>query len=108
MSDLQVRSQPCGISKRIEFNVNTFYFRRNYPMNQQATASQKSRTEQETENEANRLREQVDAALAAVSSRSPDEVESLQTAADRIERAARDLGDALRELARQRKSPDFL
>ena len=77
-------------------------------MNQQATASQKSRAEQETENEANRLREQVDAALAAVTSRSPDEVDSLQSAADRIERAARDLSDALRELSRQRKSPELL
>ena len=76
-------------------------------MNQQATASQKSRAEQETENEANRLREQVDAALAAVISRSPDEVESLQSAADRIERAARDLADAVRELARQRKNPEI-
>ena len=77
-------------------------------MNQQATASQKTRAEQETENEANRLREQVDDALAAVASRSPDEVESLQTAADRIERAARDLADVLRQLAQQRKSPDIL
>jgi hypothetical protein len=77
-------------------------------MNQQATASQKTRAEQETENEANRLREQVDAALLAVVSRSPDEVESLQTAADRIERAARDLADALRQLAEQRNSPDIL
>jgi len=76
-------------------------------MNQQATASQKTRAEQETENEANRLRDQVDAALAAVISRSPDEVESLQTAADRIERAARDLADAVRELARQRQSPEI-
>ena len=76
-------------------------------MNQQAIASKKSRAEQETENEANRLREQVDAALAAVVSRSPDEVESLQTAADRIERAARDLADAVRELARQRQSPEI-
>jgi hypothetical protein len=76
-------------------------------MNQQATASQRTRAEQETENEANRLREQVDAALAAVISRSPDEVESLQTAADRLERAARDLSDALRELARQRKTPEL-
>ncbi|HJT29044.1 MAG TPA: hypothetical protein VJ784_16650 [Pyrinomonadaceae bacterium] len=50
----------------------------------------------------------MDAALAAVISRSPDEVESLQTAADRIERAARDLADAVRELARQRKSPELL
>lgn len=77
-------------------------------MNQQATASKKSRAEQETENEANRLREQVDDALAAVVSRSPDEVESLRSAADRIERAARDLADALRQLAEQRKSPDIL
>ena len=77
-------------------------------MNQQATASQKTRAEQETENEANRLREQVDAALLAVVSRSPDEVESLQSAADRIERAARDLADALRQLAQQRNSPDIL
>jgi hypothetical protein len=77
-------------------------------MNQQAIASQRTRAEQETENEANRLREQVDAALIAVASRSPDEVESLQTAADRIERAARDLADVLRQLAQQRKAPDLL
>jgi hypothetical protein len=50
----------------------------------------------------------VDDALAAVVSRSPDEVESLQSAADRIERAARDLADALRQLAEQRKTPDIL
>ena len=76
-------------------------------MNQQATVPQKTRAEQETENEANRLREQVDDALAAVISRSPDEIESLQTAADRIERAARDLSDALREVARQRRTPEI-
>ena len=76
-------------------------------MNQQATASQKTRSEQETENEANRLREQIDTALSAVAVRSPDEVESLQSAADRIERAARDLSDALRQLAQQRRIPDI-
>ena len=76
-------------------------------MNQQATASQKTRSEQETENEANRLREQIDEALVVVASRSPDEIESLQTAADRIERAARDLSDALRQLAQQRRAPDI-
>jgi hypothetical protein len=108
MSDLQSRSQPCGISKRIELDVNTFYFRSEYPpMNQQATASQKSRAEQETENEANRLREQVDTALAIVISRAPEDIESLQTAADRIERAARDLADTLREVARQRRTPEI-
>lgn len=72
----------------------------------QATASQKSRAEQETENEANRLREQVEAALAAVASRSPDDIDSILTAADRIERAARDLSVALRQLAQQRKAAD--
>lgn len=75
-------------------------------MNQQATASQKTHAEQETENEANRLREQVEAALAAVASRSSDEVQSLEMAADRIERAARDLADALRQLADQRRATD--
>lgn len=75
-------------------------------MNQQAVASQKSRAEQETENEANRLREQVDAAMSSVAQRSPDEIDALQTAADRIERAARDLGDALRELAEQRRATE--
>jgi hypothetical protein len=81
-------------------------FRNDFSMNQQAAASQKSRAEQETENEANRLREQVQAALAVVTQRSPDEVDALQTAADRIERAARDLADALRELAQQRRATD--
>ena len=77
-------------------------------MNQQATASQKTRAEQETENEANRLREQIDEALAIVVSRSPDEIDSLDSAADRIERAARDLSDVLRQLAQQRKLPDIV
>ncbi|HEU0254145.1 MAG TPA: hypothetical protein VFR12_14015 [Pyrinomonadaceae bacterium] len=54
------------------------------------------------------MREQVDAALIAVASRSPDEVESLTFAADRIERAARDLADALRQLAQQRRAPEDL
>jgi hypothetical protein len=75
-------------------------------MNQQAAAFQKTRAEQETENEANRLREQVEAALAVVALRSPEEIDSLQMAADRIERAARDLADALRQLAQQRKAPE--
>ena len=74
-------------------------------MNQQAAASQKSRAEQETENEANRLRDEVEAALAVVALRSPDEVDSLQMAADRIERAARDLADAVRQIAEQLQAP---
>ena len=42
----------------------------------------------------------------AVAQRSPDEFEALQSAADRIERAARDLADALRELADQRQATE--
>ena len=75
-------------------------------MNQQAAASQKSRAEQETENEANRLREQVDGALSLVAQRSRDDIDALRTAADRIERAARDLADALRQLAQQRRAAE--
>ena len=75
-------------------------------MNQQAAASQKTRAEQETENEANRLREQVDEALSLVALRSPDDADALQTVADRIERAARDLAVALRELAQRRTTEE--
>lgn len=73
-------------------------------MNKQVTASQMTRSEQETENEANRLIAQVESALAAVALRLPDEDDSLESTADRIERAARDLADALRGLAHERKA----
>jgi len=110
MSDLQVTNEPGNNHARSSLTQNKYifcpfeYFQ---AMNQQATASQKTRSEQETENEANRLREQIDEALVVVASRSPDEIESLQTAADRIERAARDLSDALRQLAQQRRAPEI-
>jgi glucose-6-phosphate-specific signal transduction histidine kinase len=48
----------------------------------------------------------VDIALSTIAQRSPDEFEALQTAADRIERAARDLADAVRQLAQQRRATD--
>jgi hypothetical protein len=73
-------------------------------MNKQATASRMTRSEHETENEANRLISQIEAALAAVAMRSPHEVDSLESTADRIERAARDLAVALRGLAQERKT----
>ncbi|HEY8227141.1 MAG TPA: hypothetical protein VIG25_17840 [Pyrinomonadaceae bacterium] len=73
-------------------------------MNNRSAARPMTLAEQETENEANRLTEQVEAALAAVALRSPDSDETLEGCADRIERAARDLSDALRELAKQRKA----
>lgn len=61
-----------------------------------------SRGEKETETEAARLIELIEEALAAVAV-SSTEVESLEAVADRMERAARDLSDALRELAEQRR-----
>jgi hypothetical protein len=63
-----------------------------------------TRGEKETETEAARLIEHVEEALAAVAVRSYDATESLDGIADRIERAARDLSTALRELALQRRT----
>ena len=62
-----------------------------------------TRGEQETETEATRLIELIEAALAIVTVRSSGEVDSLEASADRIERAARDLSVALRELAHERR-----
>lgn len=63
-----------------------------------------SRAEQETETAAERLHTQIEAALAAVTVPSDDGTEELEACADRLERAARDLAMALRELAKQRSS----
>jgi hypothetical protein len=60
--------------------------------------------ERETENEAHRLTEHIESALAAVAMRSRNDIDSIEAAADRIERAARDLVFALRELARERST----
>jgi len=62
-----------------------------------------SRSEKETETEAARLIEHIEEALAIVSIRSTTDLESLDGVADRIERAARDLSVALRELAHERR-----
>ena len=62
-----------------------------------------TRGEQETETEATRLIELIEDALAVVAIRSSGDIDSLEASADRIERAARDLSVALRELAHQRR-----
>jgi hypothetical protein len=62
-----------------------------------------TRAEQETQAEAQRLRTQIEAALAAVTMRSGDDTDDLDGHAARIERAARDLAVALRELSRERQ-----
>ena len=64
---------------------------------------QLTRGEQETETEATRLIELIEEALSVVAIQSSD-VDSLEAVADRIERAARDLSVALRELAHERKN----
>ena len=61
-----------------------------------------TRGEQETETEATRLIELIEDALSVVAIQS-SEVDSLEAVADRIERAARDLSVALRELAHERR-----
>ncbi|MDQ3804379.1 MAG: hypothetical protein M3416_11175 [Acidobacteriota bacterium] len=63
-----------------------------------------TRAEQEVQSAAERLTAQIDDALAAVSSKSPEGGDDLDATADRLERAARDLSVALRELAEERKN----
>lgn len=62
---------------------------------------QMSRGEQEAETEAARLVELIEGALAAVAV--PSEIDTLEAVADRIERAARDMVAAVRELAHERR-----
>ena len=63
-----------------------------------------TRGEKETETEATRLIELIEDSLALVAVRSSSDIDSLEAIADRIERAARDLSVALRELAHDRRN----
>jgi hypothetical protein len=62
---------------------------------------QLNRGEREVATAATRLVEMIEDALTVVPQHSSGEMDSLEAAADRIERAARDLSGALRELARE-------
>ena len=68
-----------------------------------AGARQLPPAEQETESAAERLLTQIADARSTVLNRTSDDAE-LEACADRIERAARDLSAALRELARRRRN----
>lgn len=73
-------------------------------MNMRANSPvQLTRAEQETQKEAERLTAHIESALAAVAVRSTSDPEELDARADRLERAARDLSVALREMARERR-----
>lgn len=63
-----------------------------------------TRAEKETQTEAERLTTQIEHAMTAVSVRSQTDIEELEACADRLERAARDLAVALRELAKERRT----
>ncbi len=69
-------------------------------------SKQLTRAEQEVQSAAERLTAQIDDALAAVGVKSPEGVDDLEAVADRLERAARDLSVALRELAEERKNKE--
>lgn len=73
-------------------------------MNPETLTPQLTRAERETETAARRLVEQTENALAAVAVRSRTDIEELEACAARLERAARDLAVALRELARERRN----
>ncbi|HEX8137336.1 MAG TPA: hypothetical protein VF544_07075 [Pyrinomonadaceae bacterium] len=74
-------------------------------MNKQSKISDfpMTRAEQEAETEARRVTGQIEEALAAVAVRTNTDTDGLEACADRLERAARDLVVALRELARERR-----
>lgn len=65
--------------------------------------AQLTRAEQETATAAERLSGQINDALAAVTARTSD-TDELEASARRLERAARDMAVALRELARERRN----
>lgn len=62
-----------------------------------------TRAEREVETGAARVNELAEEALVMVAVRSVQRIDDLDTSADRIERAARDLSVALRELAHERR-----
>jgi hypothetical protein len=62
-----------------------------------------TRAEKETESAAERLTSQIEDARAAVSKHSASDIDELEACSDRLERAARDLATALRELAHERR-----
>jgi hypothetical protein len=72
-------------------------------MTPETTTHHLTRAEQEAESEAKRLVTQIDDALAIVTLRKHS-TDDLEACADRLERAARDLSVALREIARERSS----
>lgn len=72
-------------------------------MDARVAKSQMSRAEQETETEAKRLTTHVERALDAVALRSKTDTEELEACADALERSARNLVAALRELAIERR-----
>jgi prefoldin subunit 5 len=66
--------------------------------------TQMTRAEKETESAAERLTSQIEDARAAVSGHSISDIDELEACADRLERAARDLATALRELSHERRA----
>ena len=70
----------------------------------EVTSAPQTRAEKETQTEAERLTTQIEHALTAVRVRSRNDIEELEACAARLERAARDLAVALRELARERRT----
>ena len=66
------------------------------------TPRQLTRAEREVQTAAERLTVQIEDALAAITIHAPESGDDLDACADRLERAARDMAVALRELAEQR------
>jgi hypothetical protein len=66
------------------------------------TPRQLTRAEREVQTAAERLTVQIEDALVAITGHAPESGEELDACADRLERAARDMAVAIRELAESR------
>lgn len=73
-------------------------------MTAETPLNQMTRAEKETQSAAERLHVQIEDALAAVAVRANNDRDELEACAHRLERAARDLAVALRELAHERRT----
>lgn len=65
-----------------------------------------TRAQREAENEAHRLIEHIESSLSVIAGGTSEEFDSVEAAADRIERVSRDFVFALRELGQGRASTE--
>jgi hypothetical protein len=103
VNDLVIGFSPCNLPPRDKTGASNCRPSALSIMTPDTSTKPMTRAEKEAQSAAERLHSQIDSALVAVAIRSNSDREDLDASADRLERAARDLAAALRELAHERK-----